>query len=148
MDQEDGLISAGTPDVQLTWMDAKVDGWVVTPRNGKAVEVNAWYNALKIYAIFQEKFEGHSREVTALARRVRASFHKVFWNERKNCLFDYIKTGRQRRPGVQAESDLRGFSAVQCVLDHAEEKAVVDAVFAKLYTSFTACAVSPPATST
>ena len=46
---EDGLISAGSPEVQLTWMDARVDQWVVTPRHGKAVEINAlWYNALCI----------------------------------------------------------------------------------------------------
>lgn len=143
MDQEDGLISAGTPDVQLTWMDAKVDGWVVTPRNGKAVEVNAlWYNALKIYAIFQEKFEGHSREVTALARRVRASFHKVFWNERKNCLFDYIKTDGSADLAFRPNQIFAVFLPFN-VLDHAEEKAVVDAVFAKLYTSYGLRSLAP-----
>ena len=143
MDKADGLISAGNPEVQVTWMDAKVDGWVVTPRNGKAVEVNAlWYNALKIFALFQEKFEGHSREITALAKKVKNSFHKVFWNDRRQCLYDYI------RPDGKADDSLRPNQIYATylpfpLLDHPEEKAIVDAVFAKLYTSHGLRSLSP-----
>ncbi|MEW6710373.1 MAG: amylo-alpha-1,6-glucosidase [Candidatus Riflebacteria bacterium] len=136
MDHEDGLISAGNPDVQLTWMDAKVDGWVVTPRNGKAVEVNAlWYNALRIFAIFQEKFEGHSREVTSLAKKVKSSFRRVFWNEEQQCLFDVIagdgKVDDSFRPN-QIFAVYLPFS----LLEHPQEKQIVDQVFTRLYTSY------------
>ncbi|HAE41098.1 MAG TPA: glycogen debranching protein, partial [Candidatus Riflebacteria bacterium] len=135
MDEEDGLISAGNPDVQVTWMDAKVDGWVVTPRNGKAVEVNAlWYNSLKIFALFQEKFEGHSREITALAKKVKISFHKVFWNERQHCLYDYIKTDGTPDDALRP-NQIFATSLPFGLLDHHEERAVVDCVFSRLYTS-------------
>jgi predicted glycogen debranching enzyme len=135
MDEEDGLISAGNPDVQVTWMDAKVDGWVVTPRNGKAVEVNAlWYNSLRIFALFQEKFEGHSREITALAKKVKISFHKVFWNERQHCLYDYIKTDGTPDDALRP-NQIFATSLPFGLLDHPEERAVVDCVFSRLYTS-------------
>jgi predicted glycogen debranching enzyme len=62
VDPADGLLYAGEPGVQLTWMDAKVDDWVVTPRIGKPVEVNAlWYNALCIMADFARLLEGDGR---------------------------------------------------------------------------------------
>lgn len=143
MDEEDGLIRAGTPDVQLTWMDAKVDGWVVTPRNGKAVEINAlWYNALKIYAIFQEKFEGHSRDITALARKVKGSFRKEFWNERKNCLHDCIANDGTPDQSFRPNQIFAVFLPFQ-LLEHNEEKAVVDGVFARLYTSYGLRSLAP-----
>ncbi|MDD2997839.1 MAG: amylo-alpha-1,6-glucosidase [Candidatus Riflebacteria bacterium] len=143
MDAEDGLIRAGTSDVQLTWMDAKVDGWVVTPRNGKAVEINAlWYNALKIYALFQEKFEGHSRDITALAKKVKSSFRKEFWNSRKNWLFDCIKPDGSPDLSFRPNQIFAVFLPF-ALLDHTEEKAVVDAVFAKLYTSYGLRSLSP-----
>ncbi|MCL6635443.1 MAG: CoA-binding protein, partial [Peptococcaceae bacterium] len=77
---EDGLLSAGSPDVQLTWMDAKVDDWVVTPRHGKAVEINAlWYNAVcilkKLALIFGDDFP-----YPELPGRIKESFQKKFWN--------------------------------------------------------------------
>lgn len=136
MDPEDGLIKAGSPDVQLTWMDAKVDGWVVTPRNGKAVEVNAlWYNALKIFALFQEKFDGHSREITALAKKVKRSFCHTFWNSRKNCLFDYIKPDGTADASIRPNQIFAVFLPFS-LLEHPEEKAIVDTVFSRLYASY------------
>ncbi len=60
VDPEDGLLRAGEPGVQLTWMDAKVDDWVVTPRIGKPVEVNAlWYNALRVMAEIAQRLDYH-----------------------------------------------------------------------------------------
>lgn len=136
MDPADSLLQAGTPDVQLTWMDAKADGWVVTPRNGKAVEINAlWYNSLKIYALFQEKFEGHSREITALAKCVKRSFRRIFWNDRKNCLFDYIKADGNPDAAIRPNQIFAVFLPFT-LLDHPEEKAVVDTVFSRLYASY------------
>jgi predicted glycogen debranching enzyme len=80
----DGLLSAGEPGVQLTWMDAKVGDWVVTPRIGKPVEVQAlWINALGIGA----ELDGSWREPFERARR---SFGERFWNEERSCLFDVV----------------------------------------------------------
>ncbi|HEY6137913.1 MAG TPA: amylo-alpha-1,6-glucosidase [Thermoanaerobaculia bacterium] len=74
----DGLLVAGVEGDQLTWMDAKVGDWVVTPRHGKAVEINAlWYNALEILAALDD-----SAAVRARAARVRIRFREVFWNGR------------------------------------------------------------------
>ena len=93
MDPEDGLISAGNEDVQLTWMDVKVEGKTITPRNGKAVEINAlWYNSLRIYSLIQEKFGINTNDTKVLAKKVKSSFKKTFWNESGKYLYDYIKS--------------------------------------------------------
>ncbi len=90
---EDKLLTGGQEGVQLTWMDAKVDDWVVTPRHGKSVEINAlWYNAWKIYASFL-KLAGNrekSREISATAKDIKKSFGDLFWNEAQECLYDFI----------------------------------------------------------
>ena len=81
---EDGLLTAGVPGVQLTWMDAKVGDWVVTPRIGKPVEVQAlWLNALKIAG-------ASAPEWRDLYRHALASFQLRFWNEQRGCLFDVV----------------------------------------------------------
>ncbi len=81
---EDGLLAAGAPGVQLTWMDAKVGDWVVTPRIGKPVEVQAlWINALRIAGSFTEEFSG-------LLRMATASFAGRFWNAESGCLYDVV----------------------------------------------------------
>jgi predicted glycogen debranching enzyme len=88
---EDGLLYAGEPGVQLTWMDAKVGGLVVTPRKGKAVEVNAlWYNALRIYSYLAESLQLPEESFGERAREVREQFEKVFWNERRGALYDCV----------------------------------------------------------
>ena len=90
---KDGLISEGTPETQLTWMDAKVGDFAVTPRNGKAVELNSlWYNALKIVANLAEKYNDEKKhdEYEKLAKKVRTSFNKKFYNEKNKCLDDVI----------------------------------------------------------
>ena len=81
---DDGLLFSGEPGVQLTWMDAKVGDWVVTPRTGKAVEIQAlWYNALRVMEQLAEKFEIRKAKKTLprwLTKRASA-FTKQFWNE-------------------------------------------------------------------
>jgi predicted glycogen debranching enzyme len=85
---DDGLVAAGVPGLQLTWMDAKVGDWVVTPRIGKPVEVQAlWLNALRIAAT-------RSPELGELADRALASFRARFWNE--GSLFDVIDVDHVR----------------------------------------------------
>jgi predicted glycogen debranching enzyme len=93
VDQRDGLLKQGAEGYQLTWMDAKVEGWVVTPRRGKAVELNAlFYNALRLMErwLREEGDEQRSAEMGRLAQRVHESFNARFWNARTGCLFDVI----------------------------------------------------------
>ena len=90
---DDGLLDGGQDGIQLTWMDAKVGDWVVTPRRGKAVEINAlWYNALCIMDFLLRETDKGSKaaQYQLRAKKVAASFNDVFWNEKKNCLYDYI----------------------------------------------------------
>jgi len=86
---DDGLIEAGEPGWQLTWMDAKVGDWVVTPRMGKPVEINAlWYHGLRVMEHFAEKF-GWEGDYGALADRVRVSFD-AFWYADGGYLYDVL----------------------------------------------------------
>jgi predicted glycogen debranching enzyme len=88
---EDGLLFAGEPGVQLTWMDAKVGDWVVTPRHGKPVEIQAlWYHALRVMEDLAERFNEPKHEYGAMADTARASFNQLFWNEQAGCLYDVI----------------------------------------------------------
>ncbi|MCS6860846.1 MAG: amylo-alpha-1,6-glucosidase [Abditibacteriales bacterium] len=93
----DGLLVQGTPHTQLTWMDAKIGDWVVTPRNGKAVEINAlWYNALRIMEDWARRFDKpvDASDYREAAQRVEAHFERTFWNEALGCLFDCVDGDR------------------------------------------------------
>jgi glycogen debranching enzyme len=90
VDERDGLVRAGVPGVQLTWMDAKVGTWVVTPRIGKPVEINAlWFCALKTAAAFAEHLGEDAGTYERAAARVLESFER-FWNVARDCCFDVI----------------------------------------------------------
>ncbi|HKO89214.1 MAG TPA: amylo-alpha-1,6-glucosidase, partial [Burkholderiales bacterium] len=93
VDPEDGLVRAGAPGYQLTWMDAKVGDWVVTPRRGKPVEIQAlWHNALNLMVDWGTRL-GHDVEAyKAHAIRARNSFNRRFWNESGRYLNDVIDT--------------------------------------------------------
>ncbi|SEM70696.1 glycogen debranching enzyme, putative [Stigmatella aurantiaca] len=91
VDPADGLLRQGAEGYQLTWMDAKVDGWVVTPRRGKAVEINAlWFNALRLMAMWAERLGGDAKGYMGAAERVYGAFNKRFWNPATGCLFDVV----------------------------------------------------------
>jgi predicted glycogen debranching enzyme len=94
VDERDGLLTQGAPGYQLTWMDAKVDDWVVTPRRGKAVEINAlWYNALKLMEQWAlEQGDPMASEYGALAERAYRSFNERFWYSAGNYLYDVVDT--------------------------------------------------------
>ena len=93
VDPADELLFGGQEGVQLTWMDAKVGDWVVTPRRGKPVEINAlWYNALCTIGSLLEEV---GRKIESVGYRhegskVLASFNEKFWNEEQNYLYDFI----------------------------------------------------------
>ncbi len=91
VDPADGLLRQGEEGYQLTWMDAKVDGWVVTPRRGKAVEINAlWFNALRLMATWAERLGKAPTPYMGAAERAYGSFNKRFWNPAANCLLDVV----------------------------------------------------------
>lgn len=92
VDHQDHLLRAGTAGTQLTWMDAKVGDWVVTPRHGKPVEINAlWHGALSLMAKWgSELADPMTTEFQAEARAVRDSFRARFWNAERNCLYDVL----------------------------------------------------------
>lgn len=93
----DGLLCAGEKGHQLTWMDARVGDWVVTPRQGKPVEINAlWYNALMICArLAGGAGRQHvAEELRRKASRAKKAFNHAFWNEARNCLYDCLDDNR------------------------------------------------------
>lgn len=94
----DGLLSSGNEKTQLTWMDVKVNGWVVTPRHGKAVEINAlWYNALSVMKTFTKLLgipkEAMEVDFDILLAKVKKSFNEGFWNSKDQNLYDLIIDG-------------------------------------------------------
>ena len=90
LDAADGLLYAGVAGVQLTWMDAKVDDWVVTPRIGKPIEVNAlWYNALRTMAKFARQLGKPHQEYEAMADRAKYRFSR-FWNNETGYCYDVL----------------------------------------------------------
>lgn len=129
--EEDGLIHAGSGLDQITWMDVRVGEWVVTPRHGKPVEINAlWYNALKVMEQLSAHFE-EDNTYQALAARVKDSFCRKFWNEEKHCLFDVIdgdSTDDHLRP-----NQIYAVSLPFTMLSHKQEQAIVDYVKRELY---------------
>ena len=141
---EDCLIKAGEEGYQLTWMDAKVGEWVVTPRMGKPVEINAlWYNALCIMANLSEKFEkkDEASYYNELAKKVKKSFNEKFWNEREKYLYDVITDDDK-------DADFRcnqvfAVSLPYPVLDADKQEDVVSSVYEKLYTPFGLRSLSP-----
>lgn len=93
LDNEDGLLLSGTPQIQNTWMDAKIGNIVVTPRNGKAIEINAlWYNALKIMESFANLYKEKelSKKYAELAKKCKESFIKKFYNKKRKCFDDLV----------------------------------------------------------
>ena len=93
IDPSDGLLRQGREGYQLTWMDAKVDDWVVTPRRGKAVEINAlWYNALRLLASWLRDADDRAgaERYSAAAEQACESFNRRFWNASTGHLFDVI----------------------------------------------------------
>ncbi len=91
--EDDGLISSGSINTQNTWMDVKYDGYAITPRNGKTVEINAlWYNALMTMDELSSMFESKkvAKEYKILADKCKESFNTKFYNEKKKCLFDVL----------------------------------------------------------
>jgi predicted glycogen debranching enzyme len=145
MDPADGLLRQGQQGYQLTWMDAKVGDWVVTPRRGKAVEVNAlWYNALLLMARWnrEEIGDDEADKMLALADRVRESFNRRFWYEEGGYLYDIID-GEGPPDTALRPNQLFAFSLTHPVLDQNRWKRVLDVVEQRLLTPVGLRSLSP-----
>ncbi|WP_072013844.1 amylo-alpha-1,6-glucosidase [Myxosarcina sp. GI1] len=141
---DDGLIYAGEAGVQLTWMDAKVDDWVVTPRIGKPIEVNAlWYNALTCMAYFCRILGYYDDEVREMMATTRTGFQK-FWNAAGGYCFDAIDTpnGNDKafRPNqifaVSLPNTITSQQSISPLFDRARQRQIVDKVAQTLLTSY------------
>ena len=125
----DGLLLAGEPGVQLTWMDAKIGDWVVTPRQGKPVEIQAlWYNALRVMEDLARTFgyDTDRKQYSEMADRAQTSFAQLFWNESKSCLFDVIDG--DVRDGAIRPNQILAVSLFHQLLSPEQAKRVVDVV--------------------
>jgi predicted glycogen debranching enzyme len=135
VDAADGLLFAGGPGLQLTWMDAKIGDCVVTPRTGKPVEVNAlWINALETMAQFARLLGKPGEGYEILAAKAAKSFQK-FWNAERGCCYDVIGV-----PGVGNDSSLRpnqifAVSLPGNLLTLEQQRSVVDVCARHLLTS-------------
>jgi predicted glycogen debranching enzyme len=136
VDHTDGLLRQGAEGYQLTWMDAKVDDWVVTPRRGKAVEINAlWYNALRILQGWLSDIRGNGAADTIRghADRVYESFNKRFWMEDRGYLYDVID-GEGGDSPLCRPNQLLAISLDHAVLDRQHWKSVIDVARERLVT--------------
>jgi len=131
---EDGLIEHGP---QLTWMDAMVGNEFVTPRDGKAVEIQGlWYNAIKTMETLATHFnqKKQAENYSVMAEKARKSFAEKFWNPQTGCLFDVIR-------GEQKDASLRPNQVIAValdfsILDRAMEERVVETVWKRLFATY------------
>jgi predicted glycogen debranching enzyme len=140
----DGLLSGGEPGVQLTWMDAKIGDFVVTPRVGKPVEIQAlWHNALSIMAGFAKDFGdvGGAAHYEEMARRARESFGLQFWNDIENCLYDVVDG--EFRDGSIRPNQIFAVSLEYPLLEGERARSVVDRVERELLTPYGLRTLSP-----
>ncbi len=101
VDPTDGLLRAGAPEVQLTWMDAKVNDVVITPRRGKPVEINAlWYVALTFVEAWAVRLSTDATQYSQLRTQIRQNFAARFWNEETGYLYDVVDVD-----GVSGQND-------------------------------------------
>ena len=131
----DGLISSGTEMTQNTWMDAKYAGIAVTPRNGKAVEINAmWYNALKIMQelAIKNNENDKAKKYEKMAKKCKKSYQEKFYNKRRKCLYDVLGDSKIR------PNQLFALSLTYPVLEPTSEEAqnMVETVTKKLLNNY------------
>ena len=140
----DGLLLAGEPGVQLTWMDAKVGDWVVTPRHGKPVEIQAlWYNALRTMEDLAARFSADpaAGRYKQLAERARKSFCEQFWNEPAGCLYDVV-SGDTRDASIRP-NQIFAVSLFHGMLSREKAKSVAASVERHLLTAYGLRSLAP-----
>ncbi|MFN2542450.1 MAG: amylo-alpha-1,6-glucosidase [Chthoniobacterales bacterium] len=147
VDPNDALLVQGEEGYQLTWMDAKMGDWVVTPRHGKAVEINAlWYNALRLLVCWlREEGEATSAErYDEQAERMRASFNQRFWYAQGGYLYDVVNVnGGSENDSSCRPNQLFAVSLDYPVLDPEHWGAVIQVAETKLLTPVGLRTLSP-----
>jgi predicted glycogen debranching enzyme len=134
VDSDDGLLAAGEPGVQVTWMDAKVGDRVITPRMGKAVEINAlWYNGLRAVAAFARRLWRDPRTYDQMAERVRVGFAR-FWNADASCCYDVLD-GPDGHDASVRPNQILAVSLPESPMTADQQRAVVETCARKLLTS-------------
>lgn len=142
LDQADGLLYAGAAGTQLTWMDAKVGDWVVTPRIGKPIEINAlWYNGLRTMAGFARVLTKSDADYQAMGDRTLASFAR-FWNANRGYCNDVLDTPMGEDAALRP-NQIFAVSLPESPLSKAQQKAVVDVCGRMLLTSHGLRSLSP-----
>ncbi len=135
MDEADALIYAGEEGLQLTWMDAKIDDWVVTPRTGKAVEINAlWYNALLAVSKIGRELGEDTEPYETLAGRVKTGFQR-FWNAEYGYCFDVLDTPQGENDASLRPNQLLAVSLANSALENWQQRSIVDACGRHLLTA-------------
>ncbi len=132
---EDGLLNAGAPGAQLTWMDAKIGDWVVTQRSGKPVEIQAlWYNALRIMEELAARFgdEDGRKNYSNMASMAGVNFNRVFWNNDAKCLYDVVDGGSP--DGSIRPNQIFAVSLHHSMLSPEQARAVLETVERELLT--------------
>ncbi len=145
VDPHDGLLKQGAEGYQLTWMDAKVDDWVVTPRRGKAVEINSlWYNALRLMEewVKLEINEAHALPYRTAAKQAYVSFNQRFWFKEGGYLYDVID-GERGLDTACRPNQLFAFSLKYAVLDPKQWQQVLDVVKSQLLTPYGLRSLAP-----
>jgi predicted glycogen debranching enzyme len=136
VDPRDGLLRQGQEGYQLTWMDAKVDDWVVTPRRGKAVEINAlWYNALRLLESWVREAQGDdaAKGLAESAEQARAAFNERFWYDEGGYLYDVIDGPQGDDPACRPNQVL-AISLRHAILEQARWEPVLAVVRRQLFT--------------
>jgi predicted glycogen debranching enzyme len=142
VDPADGLLYAGQPGVQLTWMDAKVGDWVVTPRIGKPVEVNAlWYNALTAMAYFARRLGQPEGAYQAAAAQARQGFGR-FWNQGSGYCYDVLDGPGGHDPALRP-NQVFAVSLPDSPLSPEQQRAVVDVCGRHLLTPYGLRSLAP-----
>jgi len=143
VDPVDGLLRQGAPGYQLTWMDAKVDDWVVTPRRGKAVEINAlWFNALRLMAEWARQLGDDGKQYLDRAEQAQVSFNRRFWNPGEQCLFDVVD-GEGGDDAAVRPNQIFALSLDHPVLRREKWEPVLEKVSAELLTPVGLRSLSP-----
>jgi predicted glycogen debranching enzyme len=140
----DGLLAAGESGAQLTWMDAKVGDYVVTPRYGKPVEIQAlWYNALRVMEDLGNRFgdEANAKRYGEMAARAKRSFNDLFWNEEKCCLYDAVN-GDSRDAAIRP-NQIFAVSLPYTMLTREKGRRVVEVVECELLTPYGLRSLAP-----
>ena len=143
VDERDGLLAGGEEGMALTWMDARVGDWVVTPRRGKPVEINAlWFNALQLTADWCARAQRPSNRYRQMALQAQQSAAERFWDQERGYLFDVIDTAEGDDSSLRP-NQLLALGLVYPLVEGEHALSALDHVTARLLTPFGLRTLSP-----